>query len=315
MKFTKLLAAIAVVGMTITTSPSFASITFGFDPTGAGGPGVTGSVLDWAPGSTLAINGAGGGALLAVGTQLTNLYQANLSAVQLGGVGNVYSNGSGNNFFTIVASFSERVSGAALLNATTGVNSFDILSGSFAVYRHSALGNDLEGTGFASAGTSILSGSITGGTATVTAFFTTIGLLDQANNDDWAGTQTILTNGSSSINATITSVNAGYFTNLSVGGSFIFAALNSSLITPFQQADPSRRFSSNLVADGNVLANVGAINGISGPNFIFQADANSSFSRAVPEPGSLALAGLALAGLALVARRRSKQSVMADVVS
>ena len=81
-------------------------------------------------------------------------------------------------------------------------------------------------------------------------------------------------------------------------------AVNSSLITPYDQIDPSRRFSTGLVTD-DTATNIGAVNGISGPNFIFQADANSSFA---PEPGALALGGIALAGLALL-RSRRKQSV------
>jgi hypothetical protein len=307
MKLTKLLATMAVVGMSIATSPSFASITFTFDPTGAGGAGVTGDILEWAPGSTVAIGGAGGGSVIAEGTVLTNLYQASLSAVQLGAGNNVYSNGAGGDYFTIVARFTEQVTFAGG-NATTGTNVFNILGGSFIIYSQNALANELTGTGFAGTGTPILSGTITGGNANVTAFFTQTGTLDQANDDDWGGTTTIATTGGSNIFATITGVDAGYFPDLLVGGSFTFAALNASLITPFNQVDPSRAFSSNLVADGDFAANIGAVNGVSGPNFIFQTDANSSFTRAVPEPGSLALAGLALAGVSLMSRRR-KQAV------
>ena len=80
---------------------------------------------------------------------------------------------------------------------------------------------------------------------------------------------------------------------------------NTSQVTPFLQVDPSARFSSNGIANGDVVANRGAVNGVTGPDFQFQADANTSFQvSAVPEPETYALmlGGLGLIGF--VARRR-----------
>ena len=63
--------------------------------------------------------------------------------------------------------------------------------------------------------------------------------------------------------------------------------------------------SSDGITSANTPNNIGAQNGVSGPNFEFQADTATSFT--IPEPGSVALLGVTLAGIAVVARRRAKR--------
>jgi len=282
---------------------------FQFNPTGGGlGAGLINgaAVLDQAPGNDLAIGGVFGGGPLPVGTVIPDLYQANLTAV-LGTTSNIlFGNGTGGSFFTFVAGFSEQVI-ASSAGGGTVTNNFSVLPGGFfKICAQGALGNDLAGTGFACAGSGILSGHAVGGNATQTGFVQALAPLDQSpNGNNRAPTQTVTSSGAANLTLVIDSVNAGYFPDLLVGGAITISLTNTSNITPFNQVDPSFLFSSNGIANGDVPDAIGATNGITGPNFQFQADANSSFQR-VPEPGTLALLGLGLAGMGGFFRRRRK---------
>lgn len=310
MKKTILSAAIA--GLLVASGyASAATINFTFDADGTGaGAAVTGNVIDWAPGNTLAIGGAGG-AVLPVGATTTSYYQANLNSVLYNG-SNAYSNGSGGTYFTLVAGFGEKVTGAALVPGA-GINTFGYNAATnpaggsyFKMFANTVgVGNDLTGAGFVSQKL-ILSGYFTGLTASVTAFtdlrtgLPLLSPLDGFGTDDWAGVQTIRTNGSSDVSARLNYVDTDYFGGLNVGGLFALALTNSSLISPYNQANPSRCLSDGAT-DCAVASNIGAINGITGPDFLFQSDANSAF---VPEPGSVALFGAALLGFAFSRKRK-----------
>lgn len=305
MKISRLSSLLAAAGLFVAVGAAQATVSFTFNPTGAGfGAGAIASAttLDQAVGSTLALNATNGGRPLAVDTQITDYYQANLAIVQDENGDILFSNGGSGKFFTFVATFTEYVTSSVVDGA--GVKTtFGITGGTFKMCAQTASGNNLAGTGFACAGNGILSGTIKGGNATQTGFPSSLQPLDRFGADNWGGTQTVTSAGAASLLAQLDFVDAGYFPDLNVNTLLTLASVNSSLISPYDQVNPSRRFSSNTIANGDVAANVGAINGVTGPNFIFQSDANSSF--AIPEPGSLAIVGVALAGLALVRRRKA----------
>lgn len=284
---------------------------FQFNPTGAGaGAGVINgaAVLDEAPGNTLGINGTPPGGLV-VGATVRDLYQANLSTV-LGPTSNVlFANGAGGHFFTFVAGFNETVSScnAGVLGGCSTAT-FNVQGGStsfFRVYATTAGGNDLAGTGFTT-GTLILSGTVITGTSNLSVTSIAGGPLDASpdNVDQRSPTQTVASIGAANITLNVDFANAGYFPDLFTGAQFVISVTNASLITPFNQVEPSFLFSSDGIANGNVADNIGLLNGISGPNFQFQSDANTAFRRTVPEPTTLALLGIGLLGAGVVARRR-----------
>jgi len=299
-------AVLALPGLTLAQTTPFT-----FDPTGT--PGATGDItglgaLDQSPGNALSV----GGVATTVGGQATLLYQANLGTLNNTAGNPVFVNGAGGNFFTFVAGFRETFTSIATNGGSTTAT-FALASGApnfFIMYATSAPGDNLAGTGFTS-GTPILSGVINS-TNFSSSFSETVASLgspvqfDQFGTNNYPGVTSVIGSGASQFNATITSFNSNYFPTLS-GGSLTLSFFNTSQVTPFAQVDPSARFSSNGTANGDITANRGAINGVSGPDFQFQADANTSFRvSAIPEPETYALMLGGLGFVGFVARRRRR---------
>lgn len=287
-----------------------AAVVIDFDPNGTAGA-RTESVLqfDEAVGNALAV-----GSILTPGvpnflTPFTVLYQARIGLL-VDGNGDVVAvpgfDTAGE--LTIVSSFRE-------VQTITGPNSVSLSTntdqtGSFVriYFDPSNNADNLAGTGFDN-GTLIYEGTVNQGG--VGSFANTPGAIADFDNvgvNNYPGIQTVVGAGGTSITANTTFQDPNFFLTSIATLEFAF---NTSNVVPFAQVNPSMTF-----AFAGVTPNLGpgpgvTINGFSGPDFQFQADANSSFQVAIPEPATVsgALVGVGLLGLgALRARRRRTES-------
>jgi hypothetical protein len=282
--------ALAIALALSAVSASHAGSVIQFDPNGTAGANALGVLqFDEAPGNVLAVTSlrpGGNGGL--VDGPFRILYQAKMSTLRdadndVVAVPGLTTPGE----LTIVALFNEV---GNQVNANTATFSTDTdQTGSFVrIYYDTARNaNDLAGTGFAD-GTLIYEGLVQrangGGSFTQTG---TLGAFDQAGTNNYPGVRSVIGAGGSNLVTTTSFQNSNFFVTDIANAAFTF---NTSNETPFRAVNPSRRF-----FDGTA-SNIGAINGRTGPDFQFQSDATSSFELvAVPEPASLAMAGLAVA--------------------
>src|SRR5262249_42316978 len=132
---------------------------------------------------------------------------------------------------------------------------------------------------------------------------------DNFVNNDYSGVTSVKGGGGVTLSANITFLDPNFFVDSAFGGlgSTIKVTLdaNTSTVVPFDQANPSAKFSSTGNNGPLFNAAIGTTNGVSGPDFQFQADANASFDvTPVPAPSSLVLSLLGLGGLGTYARVR-----------
>ena len=111
--------------------------------------------------------------------------------------------------------------------------------------------------------------------------------------------------GSSVFDLNVTAFNPAFFIS-SPGASLEFTTTNSA---PFKLIDPSMLFPGLGPGGTNVVPNLGAINGASGPDFALVTDAFVSAPTApapVPEPSTLVMAGIGVGLDVLLGRQRQR---------
>lgn len=281
---------LAAVSVSLLTSSLFAGEPIAFDPDG---PGVNDPILivdnlDFSPNSTLAKNGI---TAIAQGPDglLTVYVHARLNSMQLGGLP-VTGLGLNSTYeITMVMGFGEKVGTILDLSSPpdglidfanfslveNGVNFIELWQGPLD-------SNDLAGTGFNN-GTRILRGTVVNSVGNfIVSSFSPV-QYDQFPNlasNDYPGITSVTGSGTTfPLRIRVDEVNSGYFTGFSSGDTIQIDLLNVSQLVPFQGANPSRLFTGSPGGGAPALApQIGAINGISGPDFQFQTDHNLVFS-------------------------------------
>lgn len=335
-KFKQIAVAVALAGSFAAAQAAPVSIT---TPNGVVS-GIT--AFDWAPSPVLAqggnqafvnyVNNPAGGTVEGLNGSMGygfNVFSQGRLAVLQGGTGAVSSlyNGSGSTAgkyeITFELAYQEVVTTAINVSGAN-IAVFDFAkvqtNNYFRVYvkdlDSDAAANYAAGTGF-NTGTLVFDGTIAPGSAgSVSNFNANTGVLGTVGSDGQPA------NGTSPLSGLPSVTGSGAtpeFDLLSVLPNFIdtdfwneelisFLITNISQNLPFQSVDPS------AIIAGQV-PNIGAVNGgticsptsgcvAAGPDIIFQTDFNGPV-QGIPEPGTLALAGLALGGLALARRRKA----------
>jgi len=295
---TLLVGALWALGMAILGSSSHGG-AIDFNPTGA----VNGQVytirgMDPGPGNALAV----GSIPLAVGKTFQLDYQASIPVLLgVNGLPVVPSGLTTTYQLTAVGSFTEVVTSLAANGtvATFAVAPIQSPNSFFELYYNPAVvANSLAGTGF-NVGTLILAGKPDTTAASIGVYSLSTNSsgipvtqpLDQFISDHYPGVSTVAGSGSALLTADVTYLDPAFFkTPIST------ITFNSSLVTPFDQVNPSALFTGLPGgASPNVTPQLGTVNGLTGDDFQFQGDANFSFGpAAIPEPASIIQASLGL---------------------
>jgi hypothetical protein len=304
-----LLAVSALVGSASTTQAD----VIPFNPTGGGAVGaipITG--FDELPGNALAKNVIQNGTIT-VGETFNLYYQASVGKLLNG---NTSVNLPANTQITVLAGFTERVTGL-----TTGIDGS--VTATFAL---APIGtpNAINFVKFYESPTPPSADNATGANfaqgnlflqATVdptkpnggnfTRFFNSIGPIAPGSAQ-----QSVSGSGSTSLIANIVPGSAlpGYFPSNSTL-QIISLDFQTTTSLPFSNGtSPSSGFNSTgMLNTPDITPNLGAVNGVNGPDFQFQADASNGFTT--PEPSSVVLTAMGLVGMLGLGWRKRNASV------
>lgn len=244
---------------------------FEFDPDGAGpDSSITVSSFDWIPGSAVSLDSVP----LATGTVTTLLTHSKLGNLLNSAGKPILGTGLNSDYELTFVSGGGLV---ATVYGTVAVFSFDPNNNTnfFEVYWDGAKdSNALAGTGFNN-GTPILRGIVSAASSN----FSTFGspqTFDQYVNDDFH-INTVTGTGSSTILVDVTFADPQFFPDPARQPKTL--SFNTQQGTPYHQTNPSRVF---VGAPGGAAPGVspvlGAVNGLDGTDFQFQADANMSLT-------------------------------------
>ncbi len=144
------------------------------------------------------------------------------------------------------------------------------------------------------------------GTFTAGDIVTTFDLDQSGNGDDWSGQQTLEGEGATALEADVFYQDYDFFKD-DISALVADLFFNTSNVLPFQETNPSMSFDDG--SGGTLAPSMGSINGLNGPDILFQTDANNSFVKtiSVPEPGSMFLLGVGLLTLGMTRRRSASE--------
>lgn len=305
----RIVPAIALVALVSMSRPASSAEIVLFDADGGGDGFKQMNRLDLDVGTGLAQNAATAITNKFLGTGPTDfllLYQAKLNAVNLN-AGTVNYPGLNSTFeITAVLSLRENVSNV-IIGGTNAFASFNAAGNSVEdfiqlYYDPTPDADVLGGSGF-NDGTLILSATVLG--SNLSGSFTSdfdpaqIQPLDQFNADDWGGQLTVPGLGSFSIASLISYADPNFFATLNPSTVLNLAFAQGNANLPFNLNDPSH------VMYNGAIPNIGAVNGLSGPDVLLQVDAAASFT-VIPEPSSIVIMATGFGILGFVARRRRK---------